>query len=145
MLFVLSLSLIKLWATRTVSSITDKLKTCTGLEVHNSFYDRASEQEVYKKIAINDPNVFERLTSVMTNAKYKLLLLPGAISTKDFVMVILYRDSTQIGCFQVIAGDMLCLCANRNNLVFESEDEALSFRIRDVLSLDGSSSQFISP
>jgi len=137
LLFVLLATLLKVCAKKDISSILVKLKSCTTLTVHNSFYDRKAYKKASENITIKNREIIGKLTDVMANAQYELVWMPGSFATEEFIDVYVHKNDVQISEFRVIAGNILEIGKVSKPHRYMCPDRGLLDKVREVTGARG--------
>ena len=94
-----SLFFIRSNALATVQKNISNLQNCSKIEVYNSFTATVySEQKT-----ITDANSIKILTEFLKQRHYRRVHCPGAIATRDYLDVKIYKNNIQTGRFMIIA------------------------------------------
>jgi len=129
--------ILKVSSTRDISTLLRKLRTCTSLEVRNSFYDREAYKVDSEDIVIEDREIIEKLVAVMDNAIYKRRRRGGVIDTKDLIDIDLYRNGTQIAWFRIIGGYILQIGKATERRRYECQDADFLYKVREAIGAGG--------
>jgi hypothetical protein len=117
-----------------ISSLLVNLKNCEKIEIHDSFLDFANGGSATAKITISDPNIIDKLFTLMSRTKYRRELQLSRISTPDIIKMNLYKKGTKIGYLEMVF-DYLITGKDRSKRVYRCfvGDDFLLYEARKVI------------
>jgi hypothetical protein len=129
--------IVKVSSTRDISTLLQKLRTCTSLKAHNSFFDREAYKSASEDILIENREIIDKLVAVMDSAIYKRSSRGGFIDSRNLIDIDLYRNGRQMTRFRIIAGYILQIGKGTERRLYECQDADFLFKAREAIGARG--------
>lgn len=134
---LMQLALYSISAKMEISNVIAEIGSSTIIKVNNSFRDEKSYKNLSENSDITNNVMIDSLVFLLNKTKYYRATLPGAIATKDFVELRLFKDRVETERLVIIGGYILEVGQVPRQHRYICVDRELLSKVRFALKLNG--------